>query len=543
MSNPKISIIIPVYNSEKYLSECLDSIVNQTLKEIEIICVNDGSTDNSLSILKEYTSKDKRIKIIDKENEGQGYARKCGLDIANGKYILFCDSDDYYAELTAFEELYNYIENVKSDVVLFDFIQKNVIDKSIDYKTNYKYPKDVLLKKRWSNREIFSYLDIDNLFIFYVTFWCKLYSKKFLDSYDDWYFPKKILYEDNPFHFQILLRANISYLHEYLLTHIIRVNSIMTLPIKDKNLFDFFIIHDEIYAITKNKCRKFEFLSNFFYSFVHKFSNYQINNIEIINILINFIRQFSISDLFELKNKQEFFFFRSALRMTPENYMEYLNKKNLKTKNKEIAKLKEYKKKCDTRISKLNEQIKNKNEQLQQKNEAIAKRDNWIKDKNEQIKNKNEQLQQKNEQLQQKNKQIKNRDSVINQKNSEIQNLHTQNNIQEQQIKRLQNSWSYRIGRLFTYPLSIPLDFYKYIRDYNLLKKSDLFDSEYYLANNEDVKKAKMNPIKHYLKFGWKEGRNPSADFNGNEYLNKRPDVRVSGICPLVHYLKFGKEK
>ena len=521
MSNPKISIIIPVYNSEKYLSECLDSIVNQTLKEIEIICVNDGSTDNSLSILKEYTSKDKRIKIIDKENEGQGYARKCGLDIANGKYILFCDSDDYYAELTAFEELYNYIENVKSDVVIFDFIQKNVIDKSIDYKTNYKYPKDVLLKKRWSNREIFSYLDIDNLFIFYVTFWCKLYSKKFLDSYDDWYFPKKILYEDNPFHFQILLRANISYLHRYLLTHIIRVNSIMTLPIKDKNLFDFFIIHDEIYAITKNKCRKFEFLSNFFYSFVHKFSNYQINNIEIINILINFIRQFSISDLFELKNKQEFFFFRSALRMTPENYMEYLNKKNLKTKNKEIAKLKEYKKKCDTRISKLNEQIKNKNEQLQQKNEQIKT---------------------KNEQLRQKNEQIKTRDLSINQKNNEIQNLHNQNNIQDQVIKRLQNSWSYRIGCLFTYPLSIPLDFYRFIRDYNLIKKSNLFDSEYYLANNEDVKKAKVDPIKHYLKFGWKEGRNPSSKFDGNEYLNKRPDVRVTGICPLVHYLKFGKK-
>ena len=76
-----------------------------------------------------------------------------------------------------------------------------------------------------------------------------------------------------------------------------------------------------------------------------------------------------------------------------------------------------------------------------------------------------------------------------------------------------------------------------------MLKKSDLFDSEYYLSQNEDVKKAKINPIKHYLKFGWKEGRNPSADFNGNEYLNKRPDVRVSGICPLVHYLKFGKEK
>ena len=282
----------------------------------------------------------------------------------------------------------------------------------------------------------------------------------------------------------------------------------MTLPIKDKNLFDFFIIHDEIYAITKNKCRKFEFLSNFFYSFIHKFSNYQINNIEIINLLINFTRQFSIFDLFELKNKQEFFFFRAALRMTPEQYMEYLTKKVLKNKIREIAKLKEYKKTRDNKIKILNENIKTKNEQLQQKNE-----------------------------------QIKNRDQVINQKNIEIQNLHNQNQIQNQVITRLQNSWSYRIGRLFTYPISIPFEFYKYICDYNLIKKSNLFDSEYYLANNEDVKNAKVDPIKHYLKFGWKEGSNPSAKFDGNEYLNKRPDVRVAGICPLVHYLKFGKNE
>ena len=208
--------------------------------------------------------------------------------------------------------------------------------------------------------------------------------------------------------------------------------------------------------------------------------------------------------------------------MKPKQYFEYLNKKTLKKKNKEIAQLKEDKFVGYTRIKTLNEQIKTKNEQLQQKNEQIKT---------------------KNEQLQQKNELIKGRDFVINQKNNEIQNLHNQTNIQEQTIKRLQNSWSYRIGRIFTYPLSIPLDFYKFIRDYNLIKKSNLFDSEYYLANNEDVKKAKMNPIKHYLKFGWKEGRNPSAEFNGNEYLNERPDVRVAGICPLVHYIKFGREE
>ena len=83
----------------------------------------------------------------------------------------------------------------------------------------------------------------------------------------------------------------------------------------------------------------------------------------------------------------------------------------------------------------------------------------------------------------------------------------------------------------------------KILINYLLLLKSDLFDSEYYLANNEDVKNAKVDPIKHYLKFGWKEGRNPSTEFDGNEYLNKRPDVKVAGICPLVHYLKFGKDE
>ena len=115
--------------------------------------------------------------------------------------------------------------------------------------------------------------------------------------------------------------------------------------------------------------------------------------------------------------------------------------------------------------------------------------------------------------------------------------------LKDKELQLLKISWSYRIGRLFTYPLSIPLEFYRFIRDYNLIKKSGLFDSKYYLSQNEDVKNAKMNPIKHYLKFGWKEGRNPSEEFNGNEYLNKRPDVRVAGICPLVHYIKFGKRR
>ena len=90
---PKISVIIPVYNVEKYLAECLTSVVNQTFKDIEIICVNDGSTDNSPKILKEFAQKDSRIKIINQENQGLSAARNTGLDVATGEYVSFIDSD------------------------------------------------------------------------------------------------------------------------------------------------------------------------------------------------------------------------------------------------------------------------------------------------------------------------------------------------------------------------------------------------------------------------------------------------------------------
>lgn len=103
----KISVIVPVYNVEKYLPECLDSIIKQTLKDIEIICINDGSPDNSLEILKRYSEKDSRIKIIDKKNEGVGKARNDGIRAATGEFIAFMDSDDYYPSDNVLEILYN----------------------------------------------------------------------------------------------------------------------------------------------------------------------------------------------------------------------------------------------------------------------------------------------------------------------------------------------------------------------------------------------------------------------------------------------------
>lgn len=154
---PKVSVIIPVYNVEEYLRQCLDSVVNQTLKEIEIICVDDGSTDSSLEILKEYANKDKRITVIKQENLHAGVARNAGLVVAKGEYVHFLDSDDW-VDFCTYEELYNLIieknvkvikfksytyDNKKKEIVSSYFtnmgaISVDLFDTKIGLKNHYK---------------------------------------------------------------------------------------------------------------------------------------------------------------------------------------------------------------------------------------------------------------------------------------------------------------------------------------------------------------------------------------------------------------------
>lgn len=117
---PKLSIIIPIYNVEKYLKECLDSVIAQTLDDIEIICVNDGSTDSSGQILEEYRFKDKRIKVINKENSGYGASMNMGLNAATGEYIGIVESDDF-VKPTMFENLYNIAKSNDADIVKSDY--------------------------------------------------------------------------------------------------------------------------------------------------------------------------------------------------------------------------------------------------------------------------------------------------------------------------------------------------------------------------------------------------------------------------------------
>ena len=146
---PKVSVIIPVYNVENYLRQCLDSVINQTLKDIEIILVDDGSTDSSLSICNEYAQKDNRITVLTQQNKGAGAARNMGIESSHSEFVIFLDSDDYYPELDILETLYN---KAKENNVLicggsFSDLYKDQITSSYkDTFTGYTFKENKVVK-------------------------------------------------------------------------------------------------------------------------------------------------------------------------------------------------------------------------------------------------------------------------------------------------------------------------------------------------------------------------------------------------------------
>lgn len=139
---PKVSVIIPVYNTEQFLRECLDSVINQTLKDIEIICVDDGSTDNSVQILNEYAQKYNYVKVLTQENKYAGVARNYGMSVASGEFCAFLDSDDCYLE-DALEVLYNAAVTHNLDMVkgnFYIFNQDTSIHSTSPYSLNASVP-------------------------------------------------------------------------------------------------------------------------------------------------------------------------------------------------------------------------------------------------------------------------------------------------------------------------------------------------------------------------------------------------------------------
>ena len=162
----EVSIIVPVYNVEKYLSFCLDSLVNQTFKDIEIICVNDGSTDTSPVILEHYARLDKRIKIINKSNGGLSSARNAGMDAAGGKYLSFVDADDFVSHFLV-EKARDFIKIGRADFVSFMFY--SVIGKHLKMLKHYiSFDKAI-------DGKVITETELPGRFYFEIhpTAWCK----------------------------------------------------------------------------------------------------------------------------------------------------------------------------------------------------------------------------------------------------------------------------------------------------------------------------------------------------------------------------------
>ena len=194
-NNIKVSIIVPVYNVEKFLSKCLDSLINQTLKEIEIICINDGSKDNSPKILTTYGQKDNRIKIINQKNQGLSATRNNGIRIAAGEYIGFVDSDDW-VDLNYFEKLYNAAKKYDSDIAAGDFYRQGKILKSKKLK---------LLKEEFFTNTTIKAKQV--LVPKYNYVWNKLYRTTFLLQ-NNFFFPEGKLYEDMYWTIRIINNSN-----------------------------------------------------------------------------------------------------------------------------------------------------------------------------------------------------------------------------------------------------------------------------------------------------------------------------------------------
>jgi len=245
---PKVSVIIPVYNAGHCL-RCLNPLLSQTFRDFEAICINDGSEDNSLQILKEYEKKDDRIKVYSQPHYGPAQARHKAISNATGRYIMFCDADDYYAE-DMIEIMVNSIEEYNADIVLCDTRIHNTEKLKNDYKAYEAYPR--LKHKGYHDITLQLATDINYLL------WNKIFKKEIIDAHNLTY-PERYEHDDTVFVMKYLLYAKKYYgvtkqLYNYFICN---KNSVMDRLYTNRNLnheFDFCLALNDFLPLLSERC-------------------------------------------------------------------------------------------------------------------------------------------------------------------------------------------------------------------------------------------------------------------------------------------------
>ena len=366
----EISVIIPVYNVEKYLKDCLDSLVNQSFEDLEIICVNDGSTDDSLNILNECRNSDSRIRIITQENRGLGAARNTGLDNAEGKYVYFIDADDYL-DLNAFEKFYQISQEKDLDLLIFKLVNFDEETGKMDYDySNMPFLLDI-------GKDVFSYEDFkDDLLNVEVSACTKFFKRELIE---DKRFPEGLIFEDNAFNIDYLLDARrIHFLDECLYYRRVRSNSIITGG--SKNYSDIIDIFDIIYRKFERRGLYSEFKERLFmrktdaiyYRFTliedeYKAEYYRLMKESFLGHRNEYENNFDLSIL-ENYHKN---LFKAVIESNSPEEVDYNFKLNqLKTKSNQL-------KKENKRLKKENKKLKKQSKKVKKENEELLSSRSW----------------------------------------------------------------------------------------------------------------------------------------------------------------------
>ena len=436
----KVSVIIPVYNTEKYLKQCLDSVCAQTLQEIEIICVDDGSTDSSPDILKDYASKDSRMRILKQKNQFAGAARNNGMKHAKGKYLMFWDADDFF-EPDALQKMYNRMSEMDADVC---------ICKANNYYTasDTLVHTDVLLNMKYvPDSDVFSFQTMgDDFFRFTsMAIWNKMVRREFLFKHEI-EFPTLRNSEDVYFTaVELYLAERITVVDEYLVNYRKLDDSSLTFT-TSQSAFSIIEAWTSAYERLKN-----ENISGFERSFANRALASLIGVLHMTAeyptfcSLVKKLKDGALESM-GMKQPEDGYYYNSnysdwleqMIALSPEQFHAYFTLTTFRSQLEQIQNQK-------TRASRLRSELDDKNRELDDLKEQVRHKNDRIRRLGEQSRDQKERIREQKQMIQEQKDRIRNMRNRIQKQKSRIENL-------KQRLTEMEHSRSYQIGQVITWP-------------------------------------------------------------------------------------------
>ena len=364
----EISIIMPVYNSQDHLKDTLNCLLNQTFADFELICINDGSSDDSPNILNDSSLNDSRVKVISQENKGPGAARNNGLAECIGKYIYFMDSDDYIIP-EFLQMVYDNMTNNDSEIVMFKI---GNIEKGHKIDIRPYFPFDEVFKNVDFEDFTFDYHSVRK-YVMNAAFgpWTKLYKKELFDRYDDFTFDEDVPYEDVLFHIKAMLRASkISFIPKYLYYY--RIDNLNSSSFDYESHIKIFNVIDYVEAFLDKENYLNDFNNEFEYFKLRQITYHMISPIseEYFKMAKHYLYGIDLNknSLIPLNLKKEYQIFYDS--NNSQEYEKEIRHHRLLEENNKL-------KKENEKLNKENSQLNNELAEIKNMNDEILSSNSW----------------------------------------------------------------------------------------------------------------------------------------------------------------------